>query len=646
MKLIKKVNSLNKLHNINVVLGIGCYLNVFLPFFIGVKRIACEHNSYDIASTRTKIVRFLMYRFVDYVVSSTKEDLKKYLKINKNSLSIYNPLIFSDSNFSAKDKDIVISVGTLTKRKGMDRLLSVWKLVEEKNKNAFLEIFGDGEELENLLETKDKLCLRNVSFLGSTQALDEKLNYSKIFVLPSRKEGFPMVILEAMNHYLPVVSFDIKTGPNEIITDGVDGYLIKDNDINDMAEKILKLLFDKELLGTMSFNAKKNVGRFSMSNILKRWKRFFSQMIILTAFFLIFFSFLAISEDYWSKYTIPFILKKYTVRLDILVVFVIFIIIQVLVQPTGNIDYIAYTGFYKLVEPINQVLVGNDHFFTTHITFYEIGYKVLNSVFKFFIANPVFYFLIVNIVSLLVVFSFIKHNSESFYSVLLAYYSFMYLSLQLGMIRQGLTVVIFYLSIEYLVKGDFLKYMLLIALAVTLHQSAIILIPIYFFIRKTFSIKLLVTLFVIGLCLYLMKIDIVSILVRLLTVIGQRMSAKTVYYLNNGVINNFLGVGFFDRLMIVIVLIIARIRLIKLNEYTKHINVSFNLALFNVLLQIYAFNLTMFTTRIRYYFIIFFFIVISKYISSFTKKSNKLILISILSLYCFSMFYFKFLVGE
>jgi len=273
LKLIRKVNSINKINKIDVILGIGCFLNVFLPFFRRVKKVACEHNSYDIVSSKTKFVRGLTYRFVDFIVSSTKEDLPRYLKINKNSITIHNPVLLSDSTYSFKRQNVVISVGTLTERKGMDRLLHVWKLVEEKEKNANLEIFGEGEEFEKLLELKLRLGIINVSFLGNTHSLDAELSHSKIYVLPSRKEGFPMVLLEAMNHYLPVVSFDIKTGPNEIITDGEDGYLIKDDDIGDMADKILRLLTENVLLEKMSKNAKKNVERFSISNIIKLWER-------------------------------------------------------------------------------------------------------------------------------------------------------------------------------------------------------------------------------------------------------------------------------------------------------------------------------------------------------------------------------------
>lgn len=274
-KILKKINSLNKEYKIDLILGIGCYLSVFLPFLKNVKKIACEHNSYDIVSKKTMIVRKIMYRFVDVIVSLTEEDKEKYLRINRNTFVIPNPIPFRINEElinNIERRNVVISVGSLNKRKGYDRLLKIWEKVEEKNDEFILEIYGDGEEKSNLIEQVKSMKLKNVRFMGNTSEIQNKLLKSKIFVMTSRKEGFPMVLLEAMTCGLPVVSFDIKTGPKEIIKDGIDGFLIPDNEINLFSDKLLYLIENTKIISKMSKEAVKNIRKYEIDNIIEKWK--------------------------------------------------------------------------------------------------------------------------------------------------------------------------------------------------------------------------------------------------------------------------------------------------------------------------------------------------------------------------------------
>ncbi len=103
--------------------------------------------------------------------------------------------------------------------------------------------------------------------------LDVKKEYlnADIFILPSRKEGFPFVLLEAKNYGLPIISFDIPTGPKEMIDNGKDGFLIKFGDVDGFVKKLKLLINNEKLLKEMGKNSKKSVYKYSKEEIMKKW---------------------------------------------------------------------------------------------------------------------------------------------------------------------------------------------------------------------------------------------------------------------------------------------------------------------------------------------------------------------------------------
>ena len=96
--------------------------------------------------------------------------------------------------------------------------------------------------------------------------------------MTSYYEGLPMVLLEAKANSLPIVSFDCYTGPSEIIRNDVDGYLIKNDDINEMIEKINLLIYDSEKRQKFSKNSRGNINKFKKEKIIKKWKELFEEI--------------------------------------------------------------------------------------------------------------------------------------------------------------------------------------------------------------------------------------------------------------------------------------------------------------------------------------------------------------------------------
>ena len=107
--------------------------------------------------------------------------------------------------------------------------------------------------------------------MGLVNDIYERYKDYAIYVLPSYREGLPLVLLEAKANRLPVVSFDCVTGPREIITDGVDGFLIDCYNKQTMANKILDLIESNDLRIKMSKNSYINLDKFSKEKILNQW---------------------------------------------------------------------------------------------------------------------------------------------------------------------------------------------------------------------------------------------------------------------------------------------------------------------------------------------------------------------------------------
>lgn len=113
---------------------------------------------------------------------------------------------------------------------------------------------------------------------GRTDDVNYYLSRAQICVMTSRAEGLPMCLLEAKDFSLPSVSFDIPTGPNEIIEDGVNGYLIAPFDCEDMAEKLARLMEDESLRAEFAAHAQDNMEKFRLESILRDWNRVLDQM--------------------------------------------------------------------------------------------------------------------------------------------------------------------------------------------------------------------------------------------------------------------------------------------------------------------------------------------------------------------------------
>lgn len=216
---------------------------------------------------------------LDRFVVLTESDRKAWHELD-NVEVISNPLSFTSTTFSSLTDKRVIAVGRYCYEKGYDHLLQAWAIAQKRCPDWRLDVFGDGDRsaYEALMDqwgidrSRCKLNQR-------TQDIQQEFEQSAISVCSSRFEGFGLVIIEAMACGVPVVSFDCPWGPRAIISDGEDGILVENGNVNQLAESLLKLMADDSLRTTMGSKGRVNVQRFSIEVIADKWKKLFEEIV-------------------------------------------------------------------------------------------------------------------------------------------------------------------------------------------------------------------------------------------------------------------------------------------------------------------------------------------------------------------------------
>ena len=216
-------------------------------------------------------------KHLERFVVLTNEDKENWPELN-NVIVIPNfvsNVPNEKSNLSAKR---VIAVGRYSQQKGFDMLIHAWKIVNQVYPDWQLHIFGPGNK-DVYQEIAVQNGLNEVVFCHhATNDIYSEYLGSSVFVLSSRYEGFGLVIVEAMGAGLPVVSFSCPCGPKDIITEGVDGFLVEPNNVNLLAERLCMLMGDESLRKRMGENSAKKVSFYSQRVIMDSWIKLFEEL--------------------------------------------------------------------------------------------------------------------------------------------------------------------------------------------------------------------------------------------------------------------------------------------------------------------------------------------------------------------------------
>ena len=244
----------------------------------GLRVIGMSHESYE-ASLRTsryaRVKKF--YPEVDRLLALTEEDADAWARDGlSNAGAMPNPLMTTPVTLPDLDQPTVVTLRRLAHDKGIDMLIEAWSLVAPQHPGWRLSIYGSGPDEESLRQLARDLGLDDQQvFRGLTADLDAALSSASVYALPSREEGFPIALMEAMAYGLPAVAFDCAPGIRELIDDEVSGLLVNPGNVPGFAAALERLMKDPDLRRRLGGQAQESVSQFSPEAVVGRWEQLF-----------------------------------------------------------------------------------------------------------------------------------------------------------------------------------------------------------------------------------------------------------------------------------------------------------------------------------------------------------------------------------
>lgn len=260
---------------------------VLVARLYSLKVIISEHNSQLHVPGPvwlSKFTRNFIYKRADVVTVLTAFDIEFYKKRNCKVVVMPNPCTFKSitDNSHPREKTI-LAVGSLDRydHKGFDNLIELIAPILLKNPDWKLKIIGGGNKGEVFLKTlvQQNNLQDHVIFTGFTDKVAAYMHNASIFILPSRYEGLPMVLLEAMSQGMACIAYDCKTGPSDMIQHNINGLLIPDQDVIAMQTGLQLLLNDAGLRQRLGEAALKSLDNYTLETVAAQWETLFEQLL-------------------------------------------------------------------------------------------------------------------------------------------------------------------------------------------------------------------------------------------------------------------------------------------------------------------------------------------------------------------------------
>ena len=187
--------------------------------------------------------------------------------------AIPNPVPWPVGHDGRQRDRVVVGAGRPMPQKGFDRLIKAWAQVAPLHPDWRLHIYGEGRYGTSLQRVIDKQGLSDVVELkGWTDDISEVLSDASVFALSSRNEGLPMAVLEALGRGLAVVAFDCPRGPRELVSDGVNGFLVADGELGAFGAALSKVMDDDALRARLQAGALQTAERYSVDAVTQQWR--------------------------------------------------------------------------------------------------------------------------------------------------------------------------------------------------------------------------------------------------------------------------------------------------------------------------------------------------------------------------------------
>lgn len=284
---IGKLHRFLKERKIDILIDIDIVLDVLsIPAArrLKTKVVSWEHFNCEFEQQilYRRLISRLTVHFADYIITLTEEDKQNYRKIlgRKTQISaIYNIVPKMKRNEEILRENWIVTAGRLTYQKGIEYLAKIAVPVLKEHQDWKWLVLGDGEYrkfLEQVIsenKLEDQLILK-----GMVNQVEWYLNRAKLFVLTSRYEGFGMCLVEALQMHVPCISFDVKIGPSEIITDKQNGILIPPFECEQMIQEIDDLIENPDRLEKLSANTMIGFERYQDEYIIEKWKSVLNQL--------------------------------------------------------------------------------------------------------------------------------------------------------------------------------------------------------------------------------------------------------------------------------------------------------------------------------------------------------------------------------
>lgn len=242
-----------------------------------IKIIVSEHTNHTVkVSKKTRLIQNFFYRFSDAITVLTSFDKPYFEKKGAKVCIMPNPInLPTKINPYYNRRKNILMVGALDRfeNKGFYNLIRIIQPILKKNKDWTLSIAGSGGQgMEILKNLSKKLGLQNqIEFLGFRKDIDCLMQNSRIFVLPSKFEGLPMGLMEALSNGMACISYDCPSGPSDLIKNQLNGLLIKNQDEKAMKEALSNLIQNYELGEQLSQNAPISMRNYSIDMIIQKW---------------------------------------------------------------------------------------------------------------------------------------------------------------------------------------------------------------------------------------------------------------------------------------------------------------------------------------------------------------------------------------
>lgn len=263
-------------------------ISIIVAKIFGIKIIAQEHNSHLRYMKGRKLSTYFtkkyLYKKADIVTVLTSFDVEYYENFGANVYVMPNPCSFQSITENSHEREkTILAVGHLDRyhHKGFDNLINLMVPIFEKYPDWKLKIAGSGniglKYLSELAQTNN--ISDKVFFTGFIENISRIMYQSSVFILSSRFEGLPMVLLEAMSQGMACIAYDCKTGPSDIVENYKNGILVTDQDKLEMQKGLLELIEKKELRNSLSNEAIKSLDKYHITAITNRYENLFKEIV-------------------------------------------------------------------------------------------------------------------------------------------------------------------------------------------------------------------------------------------------------------------------------------------------------------------------------------------------------------------------------